>query len=389
MKKIVFFGIFVATALTTSFLCPRAEKRGERRTGSASASAPPDGRDSLSDLTETPSGTGGPEPTLPETMRKALENLKINATGLTLRDLCHLSGAEATLAFEVRDENGVPLPGVNISAAFSVPSPKMLSWEADVDFTTVENETDGEGRCLATAKTSSFCNWKASLGGYYGSSGTVYAESRFSKDAARRGKWTERAIPVPVTLKKKKRTVANGISRKAAVYVPFSDSPVEYDLLEGDWVAPFGKGITGDLAFFFPDAQKEPDAASRDAPQSLVISTPDGAGLFVDVWNAHDSLPWRTVAPECGYVESLEFVRNPDGKSFSYGDGKRFGKGSYLVFRSRCRADAGGNADSALYGKIDPGMRFGWAPREKGAGSLVFRYSVNPEPGDRSLEFPR
>ncbi len=156
---------------------------------------------------------------------------------------------------------------------------------------------------------------------------------------------------------------------------PVFNKPVGYDLMVGDWVGTFGKGINADIVFTGELNQK----AKNDFDYKLTISFPnqaDGIQEFsASVYylgskgselrsseeapaNDYQSQVIRTMSrhPDTGTKED---INNPDRNYY---------------FRVRTKVDDRGNIASAHYGKIYGDF-------------MTFSYYFNPTPNDRNVEF--
>jgi hypothetical protein len=156
------------------------------------------------------------------------------------------------------------------------------------------------------------------------------------------------------------------------VPIAFSKS-LGYDLMVGDWVAPYGNGQATDLTFTEEFNKK----SISDVDFKLTISFPntgDGIQEFAvpDVEKG-SGLRSPHEAPVDGYQARLtrENYQHPGQTGKSDYDPNR----NYF-FRARTVLDENGNVKSTLYGKIygDPEQ-------------MNFRYYLNPSPNGRNVEF--
>lgn len=153
--------------------------------------------------------------------------------------------------------------------------------------------------------------------------------------------------------------------------MPIIDKPAGFDLTVGDWVAPYGKGIAGDIVFVAHLDQR----AENDADYKLTLSFPragDGIQEFT-VPDAERGSDLRSPheAPADGYQSQwVQFrSRKPGKPETSNVDANR-----NFVFRVRTVLDGQGRVVSACYGKIYGDF-------------LQFRYYFNPTPNSRNIEF--
>lgn len=156
---------------------------------------------------------------------------------------------------------------------------------------------------------------------------------------------------------------------------PVFNQPIGYDLMVGDWVGPYGKGIATDIIFNGELNQK----AKNDFDYKLTVSftkTGDGIQDFSiptdDLHSPISQLRSMQDAPTNGYQNQIvrtmsrhpgigtkEDMNNPDRNYY---------------FRVRTVIDDRGNLVSAHYGKIYGDF-------------MNFSYYLNPTPNSRNVEF--
>lgn len=153
---------------------------------------------------------------------------------------------------------------------------------------------------------------------------------------------------------------------------PVLNEVVGFDLMLGDWVAPYGRGGHKDILF----KKSFSGTSNNDYNSKLVVSFPnptDGIQEFgLSMPNNQGSyLRSPHEAPAEGYSPMLvrENSATP-GKSaqFDYDEKKNY------FFRVRTVLDENGKIKSALYGKIYGDF-------------MQFTYYLNPTPNDRNVEF--
>jgi hypothetical protein len=159
------------------------------------------------------------------------------------------------------------------------------------------------------------------------------------------------------------KKVGKPIAMYAKKYVmglklPEYNKQIGYDLMIGDWVGPYGKGINSDILF-------TENHADEKSGYTFTIGFPkEGDGL------QEFTLPDREIgsglrspheAPVDGYQSKHEQTQMPDPNR------------NYF-FRVRTAKDHEGNIVSAHYGKIYGDF-------------MQFTYYLNPTPNDRNIEF--
>ena len=247
---------------------------------------------------------------------------------------------------KVVDENGSPVAKASVKVGYYIKNTSV-----DID-----GITDTNGIFVANRTTSTLNYVEYALAfviekeGYYGT---------FSKcdlglpyDAS---KWNP---TITLLLKKIGKPIAMYAKRINSLRVPEFNKAIGYDLMIGDWVGPYGKGVNTDLLII----EKHTD------PQSgyiLSVSFPkpvDGIQEFT-VPDAEKGSGLRSAheAPADGYQREVSQpeTTNPN---------------RYFYFRVRTKLDENGNVVSARYGKI--------------YGDLAqFTYYFNPTPNSRNIEF--
>ncbi|HTR43604.1 MAG TPA: hypothetical protein VMH87_18480, partial [Pseudomonadales bacterium] len=154
-------------------------------------------------------------------------------------------------------------------------------------------------------------------------------------------------------------------------HVPDLDKHVGYDLMLGDWVSPYGKGVNADINFMGHFDKRDGGESdftltvtfpkSSDGIQEFTVpDTEKGSGLR----SPHE-------APTEGYQS--QWVQFDNRKPRRPIKTNRDPHHNYF-FRVRTVADDKGNIVSAHYGKIYGDF-------------MEFKYYFNPTPNDRNVEF--
>lgn len=165
-------------------------------------------------------------------------------------------------------------------------------------------------------------------------------------------------------------------AKKEEAKLPKENEPVGFDLTVGDWVAPYGKGITTDLFF----AVQRKIVSEREYNADLKLSFPnagDGVVVLPPVPDTGSPLKMPRIAAESGYESSMVW---------HYTHTQRPAPVLGYFFRVRTVLDEKGNIQSALYGKIQGNIRFYVGTIAPRAG-LGFDYYLNPTPNSRNVEF--
>lgn len=162
-------------------------------------------------------------------------------------------------------------------------------------------------------------------------------------------------------------------AKEVRTHVPDLDKPVGYDLMVGDWITPYGRGIQADFLFA---AHFETNNDESDF--TLTVSFPnqmDGIQEFnVPKYYLNgqgSTLRSAEEAPIDGYQP--RWIQTDGRKSGQPVKTNRDLNRNYY-FRVRTKVDDRGNIVSAHYGKIYGDF-------------MQFRYYLNPTPNDRNVEF--
>jgi hypothetical protein len=153
--------------------------------------------------------------------------------------------------------------------------------------------------------------------------------------------------------------------------MPVFDKPAGFDLMIGDWVAPYGKGVNTDIIFTAHLDQR----TESDADYKLTVSFPK-AGDGIQEFTVPDTekgsgLRSPHEAPTDSYQSQWVQTRNRKPGQAETGN---FDSGRNYFFRVRTKIDDQGNIVSAHYGKIYGDF-------------MQFRYYLNPTLNSRNVEF--
>jgi hypothetical protein len=207
----------------------------------------------------------------------------------------------------------------------------------------------------------------AEKSGYY-SAGVTHEFARFKKtDPA---KWN----PTITLLLKKIINPTSMYAKWVNLGMPVFDKAAGFDLMAGDWVAPYGKGASADILF---TAHLE-KRAEYDSDYRLVVGFPNPGDGIQEFKIPQTRFPGNgsalrssQEAPADGYQPQWIQTRTvKPGQGYS---GNRDENRNYYL-RVRTTLDESGNVKSALYGKIYGDF-------------MQFRYYLNPTSNDLNIEF--
>lgn len=236
------------------------------------------------------------------------------------------------------------------------------------DETSVFGYTDKDGRVTAAAPTTGLVGFSVTKTGYYLTTG----QHDFSK--SEHGRWQPWNPTVEAVLKR----IVNPVplfAKNLQTQIPVYDKPVSFDLMEGDWLAPYGKGIAGD--FVFTVSRQGPSWNDHEAKLRLAFSNEgDGIQAVFARSRPGSELQLAHHAPAEGYQSELVLKR-----WWHPGVGNRSENRNDQNYWFRVRA----KDNRALYGKIHGDIVFYAGHPNKPAG-LQFTYYLNPD-GTRNVEF--
>ncbi|MDR3411605.1 MAG: hypothetical protein P4L87_11800 [Formivibrio sp.] len=247
---------------------------------------------------------------------------------------------------KVVDENGLSVERADVKVGYFTNN----------DTVEIEGTTGTNGIFEASHATSTFnyveykLAFRVEKEGYYGTGSEC--DLGLPYDAV---KWNP---TITLLLKKVGKPIAMYAKSITSLRLPELNKDIGYDLMVGDWVGPYGKGVNADL--FFTEKHTDPQSG-----YILSVSFPkpgDGIQEFT-VPDAETGSGLRSSheAPVDGYQPALAQTEATNPKRNFY-------------FRVRTKLDENGNVVSARYGKI--------------YGDLAqFTYYFNPTPNDRNIEF--
>lgn len=266
---------------------------------------------------------------------------------------------EARCTVKLVDEDGRPLPNTPATIGFSEESHKGLA-DTNGCFTATGAERYGDPRCGCKTE------------GYYESALPCLLANYDTK--------SHRWLPWNPVVTMVVRRVVNPIpmyAKRVRAVVPVLDEFVGYDLMKGDWVAPYGQGCSGDLQFRLRKRYR--DINDFDSSLELCLTNAADGVQKTSLLSFQPSvyrLP-RAAATE-GY--SATFALSESSTNYF-----KPREDESLLLRIRSTTNAAGMIGHAFYGKIRGCVSFD--VRRHPTGVVKFTYYLNPTPNDRNLEF--
>ena len=238
--------------------------------------------------------------------------------------------------------------------------------------------TDEKGIVKGSAKSKgNYIYYSATApNGYY-----VTKRARYDYTHQEDGRWQPDNQKFEVVLKRIKNPIpmyAKGVGLVRGLVIPVLGKEVGFDLMEADWVPPYGRGRVSDFIF----KMENRFVSVYDFDCSLAISFSNQGDGLIGVkkpLGQGSELRLEYWAPSDGYKPVLERKAFAHSKMEPITVG--FDREQNYYFRVRTVLDENGEIESAHYGKIHGDVEF--SPYEE----ISFRYYLNPTPNDRNLEF--
>jgi len=242
----------------------------------------------------------------------------------------------------------------------------------------ITSTTDIQGLAVVNTPniTKEYSYTVKNVAGYYSSGGL------YKFDSSTNGQWLPWNPTVNIVLKPIGARVPMYAKKVWNTSLPENNKQIGYDLEIGDWVAPYGKGITSDFIFTL---QRQFTNVTQYFDATLTLSFPnDGDGIQSVMSDSSGSL-FRIPrsAPTNDYEPKLVLqMYREDGKPMV---GVSANPDQNYFFRVRTKKDDRGNIVSAMYGKIYGGV--GWDIFHSTTAKLRFTYYLNSEPNSRNMGF--
>ena len=311
-------------------------------------------------------------------------------------------------AIVLDDITGNPLANVSVGAGFTMDAGPV--WENRFKYDHKQFITDANGVCKISGKSNcgkAGCYIRQPPQGFYkpvcGSSLRFKGKSFF-------GVWQPDNLVVTLRLDRVEKPIPLFVKRveltnfrKGIGGFDGTNFVVRYDLMKGDWLAPYGKGETADLEFkavleikgkerkfryasrkvedvlFYELATDISPCSTNDALSKVQIK--EDAGLKIRIVN--DDFSSRQIVRSQGKRKIIrpKFPNEWDCEYYS-----NYNKSQCYKFRVRSRYDEKGNLKEAYYGKIYGDFEI-QGDEKRGITSISFLYYLNPTSLDRNLEW--
>lgn len=288
---------------------------------------------------------------------------------------CALGVPDAKITILVVDEDGNPLTDKEVEIGFEVGFniPGITTDKSRI----VKVRTNDKGLATASSMTNGYLGYLIRNDGWYES----YSEYRFAKHEA--GKWQPWNPQIKVVMRKKENPVpmyAKDLKMaNPDILIPSINKNIGFDLMEGDWIEPYGRGKHSDLMIKLEKTILD----GNNYDSRLLITFPnkfDGIQAIKDNRKGGSVFKLPRYAPDDGYQNKLVRFMNRHGAGAPESD--LSDDNNYMI---RIRSEIkDGKLDRAMYGKIHGDMKY--YPGGNKTASLGFKYYLNPD-YTRNLEW--
>ena len=266
---------------------------------------------------------------------------------------------EAKVTVRVVDEEGSPLGGIEISVGFE---------GSHGNGKIVKGTTDAGGLFIALERTAGIVSFRVRKEGYY----DIYSQYDFVK--TEKNNWYPWNPEVKLVLRKKVKPVPMYArnTKMSRLEIPVEGKEVGFDLMEYEWLPPYGIGEHADFIFKLDKILANND----DFDSTLTITFPnkyDGIQLIKENYKYGSVFKMQRYAPAGGYRAKLIKTNKkiPGAPSVS-----NSAENNNYIFRVRSE-EKDGKLVRAMYGKIQGDIIFD--PREAKTALLGFTYYLNPD----------
>lgn len=267
----------------------------------------------------------------------------------------------ANVKVEVVDESGSPMQDALVTISFGIND----VWHD------LEGLTDTNGQFSAKEETYPRVGIGAKKDGYYRSVRTVFLELVGQPQ----DHYSSRQKTYEIMLRKKKEVKEMLHKRIQQLPIPVYEQPVGFDVKQGDWVTPYGKGKVSDFLFTVARAN------GMATFYTLSFSNEGDGAQEYQLLNTASLFKWPHQAPLKGYLRFIQKeIRYSREVAVSPGLAVKKDSDVNYIFRVRTKFDENGDIVSALYGKVRGEIKI------RSKGHLHFQYWLNEDMFSQSLE---
>lgn len=278
----------------------------------------------------------------------------------------------AKVTLKVVDEDGNPIQNAKVGVGFRIYT--QGGWGSKEKG--VDGVTDKQGIFSTSALADDYVGFYANRDGYYESEGHYKFKERSL------GRWEPWNPELKVVLRK----IINPVpmyardTKKSGLKIPVSNKAIGFDLIEFDWLSPYGKGKYADFYFKLSGTF----VSKSEYNMQLVLSFKekyDGIQVVEEDRSSGSVLKLPRFAYETGYNKErmLYWKEGPKQKT----ETNFVRNNNNYIFRVRSE-EKDGKFYRAMYGKILGDIEF--YPESKNSADIVLKYCLNPD-YTRNLEY--
>lgn len=277
----------------------------------------------------------------------------------------------AKLTIKVVNEQGQPVEGASVGVGFQYDK----TWATGSN--SVKGLTDDKGLLSVSERTNGHVGFRVTKKGYYKST-----QAYDYKEKGLAG-WKPWNPELEVVLRKVENPVpmyARDLRKLLSpITIPEADKELGFDLVEFDWVTPYGRGITPDFIFYLTMT----DNGLEDYEYNLKVlfsNEFDGIQEFQEDILHGSKFKLRRLAPVGGYNKEINIFMS----GLKRGSISSWNKNRHHIFRLRSEEEHG-KLKRAIYGKILSDIEV-LSVRGSKLPGIFFKYYLNPD-YTRNLEF--
>jgi hypothetical protein len=284
-------------------------------------------------------------------------------------------GGKAKITFRVLDNEQYPVAKARIQVGFYYDPEKQGI---------ITGETDTNGLCTVEGITCMDMWYSIEKSEYYKTDGKyVFGQVEPPVINNHWQPWN----PTNTTILKEVKNPVPMYVKSLKTQIPVIGEPVGFDLEKGDWVAPYGKGVTTDALFSYQTSH---------ATKAEIYSQEDWSyqkKLTVFFPNKYDGIQKRNSEKSSAFWSIYSALENGYSDSYSWEQNRTPTKvlidtatddSEYFVFRVRTKVDEKGRVIDAKYGKFYGPIQYGLMGDDH---RLILTYYFNPNSNDRNIEF--
>jgi len=276
---------------------------------------------------------------------------------------------EAKVTVKVVDELSNPVENVAVLIGFQKPK---RSEQGAIEIAE-KGVTGADGVFSASSKTGSHIAYSAEKQGYYKSRGDYHFTTSTN------GRWQPWSQEFKLVLRKIENPVPMYARKLTPITLPEVNKRIGFDLIEYDWISPYGKGKYADFIFSL-DGKYNNEYDYNNTLTLTFTNKFDGIQLVTEDRRFGSQFKLPRIAPETGYKNKLiKSESRASGQPYK-SDGK---EDNNYIFRIRSE-EKNGKLIRAMYGKIQGDINFGVDKTHK--ASITFTPYLNPD-YSRNLEF--